>query len=155
MTVAPDITQEETDAALVEAQKVTSAPVSVVVAGQIALLDAATLAANASYVPTDGNLVLQMNGDGLTDVVLAQLPDLLTASADAHFEFVNDAPVIVPGTPGHVARPRGAGDRGRRGGHLGRPDGPRSSSSRRTRRSRPRSSRRWASRRSSRSSPRR
>jgi len=32
--------------------------------------------------------------------VLTQLPDLLTESADAHFEFQNDAPVIVPGTPG-------------------------------------------------------
>ncbi|KQY23651.1 hypothetical protein ASD16_12910 [Cellulomonas sp. Root485] len=99
-TVAPDITQEETDAALVEARQVTSAPVTVSVGGQSALLDAPTLAANASFVPTDGALVLQMNGDGLTEVVLAQLPDLLTQSADAHFEFVNDAPVIIPGTPG-------------------------------------------------------
>ena len=41
-----------------------------------------------------------MNGEGLSEVVLAQLPDLLTESADAHFEFVNDAPVIIPGTPG-------------------------------------------------------
>ena len=100
VAVEPDITQAETDAALVEAQKVTSAPVSVAVADQLAMLDTATLAANASYVPTDGNLVLQMNGQGLSDAVLAQLPGLLTASADAHFEFVNDAPVIVPGTPG-------------------------------------------------------
>jgi vancomycin resistance protein YoaR len=99
-TVAPDITQEETDAALVEARQVTSAPVTVSVGGQTALLDAPTLAANASFVPTDGTLVLQMNGDGLTQVVLEQLPDLLTQSADAHFEFVNDAPVIIPGTPG-------------------------------------------------------
>ncbi|WP_456847554.1 VanW family protein, partial [Cellulomonas sp. P5_C6] len=100
VTVEPDITQAETDAALTEAQKVTSAPVSVMVSEQIAMLDVPTLAANAAYVPTDGNLVLQMNGQGLSDAVLAQLPDLLTASADAHFEFVNDAPVIVPGTPG-------------------------------------------------------
>ena len=99
-TVAPDITQEETDAALVEARQVTSAPVTVSVAGQTALLDAPTLAANASFVPADGNLSLQMNGEGLAEVVLAQLPDLLTQSADAHFEFVNDAPVIIPGTPG-------------------------------------------------------
>ncbi|WP_421740592.1 VanW family protein, partial [Cellulomonas sp.] len=94
------ITQAETDATLATAQKVTSAPVSVAVEGQTALLDAATLAANASFVPTNGNLALQMNGEGLAAVVLAQLPDLLTQSADAHFEFVNDAPVIIPGTPG-------------------------------------------------------
>ncbi len=99
-TVPPTITQEKTDAALVEATKVTSAPVSVLVSGQVALLDAATLAANASFVPTDGDLVLQMDGNGLTAAILAQLPGLLTASADAHFEFQNDAPVIVPGTPG-------------------------------------------------------
>ena len=42
-TVAPDITQEETDAALVEARQVTSAPVTVSVAGRTALLDAPTL----------------------------------------------------------------------------------------------------------------
>ena len=51
-------------------------------------------------MPADGSLALQMNGEGLAEVVLAQLPDLLTQSADAHFEFVNDAPVIIPGTPG-------------------------------------------------------
>ncbi|MEZ0449841.1 VanW family protein, partial [Cellulomonas sp. ICMP 17802] len=105
VTTDPDITQAETDAALVEAQKVTSGPVSVNVTDQIAMLDTATLAANAAFVPTDGNLVLQMNGEGLSAAVLEQLPDLLTASADAHFEFQNDAPVIVPGTPGTTLDP--------------------------------------------------
>ncbi|NUU15951.1 vanomycin resistance protein VanB [Cellulomonas humilata] len=100
VTVEPDITQAETDATLESARKVTSAPVAVAVEGRTATLDAATLAANASFVPTDGSLVLQMNGEGLAAVVLTQLPDLLTQSADAHFEFVNDAPVIIPGTPG-------------------------------------------------------
>ncbi|WP_315098041.1 VanW family protein, partial [uncultured Cellulomonas sp.] len=100
VTVEPDITQAETDAALAQAQTVVSAPVSVAVAGQVAMIDAPTLAANGSWVPTDGDLALQMNGDGLAEAVLAQLPNLLTQSADAHFEFVNDAPVIIPGTPG-------------------------------------------------------
>jgi len=104
-TVEPDITQAETDAALTVAQQVTSAPVSVAVAEQAATLDVPTLAANASFVPTDGDLALQMNGEGLAGVVLAQLPDLLTESADAHFEFVNDAPVIIPGTPGTTLDP--------------------------------------------------
>ncbi len=101
----PDITQDETDAALTEAQKVTSAPVTVTVEGRSATLDAPTLAANASFVPADGDLTLQMNGEGLSAAVLAQLPDLLTQSADAHFEFVDDAPVIVPGTPGTTLDP--------------------------------------------------
>ena len=42
--VAPAVTQEKTQAALTEATKVTSAPVSVMVDGQVALLDAKTLA---------------------------------------------------------------------------------------------------------------
>ncbi|MBO3086455.1 VanW family protein [Cellulomonas fengjieae] len=99
-TVEPDITQAETEAAVVQAQQVTSAPVAVAVAGRSAALDVPTLAANASFVPSEGALVLQMNGEGLAAAVLAQLPDLLTESADAHFEFVNNAPVIIPGTPG-------------------------------------------------------
>ena len=57
-------------------------------------------------MPTGDGLALQMNGEGLTSAVLAQLPTLLTASADAHFEFVNDAPVIVPGTPGTTLDPK-------------------------------------------------
>lgn len=105
-TVAPAITQEATDAALAEASKVTSAPVSVEVDGQVALLDAATLAANTSFVPTDGKLAMQMNPDGLAAAVLAKLPTLLTKSADAHFQFVNDAPVIVPGTAGTNLDPK-------------------------------------------------
>ena len=65
------------------------------------MLDTATLAANASYVPTDGNLVLQMNGAGPVGRRPRRSCRICSpASADAHFEFVNDAPVIVPGTPG-------------------------------------------------------
>ncbi|WP_051275070.1 VanW family protein [Cellulomonas sp. URHD0024] len=104
--VEPTITQEETDAALAEATTVSSAPVSVSVDGQVALLDAKTLADNASYVPTDGDLALQLNGEGLTAAVLEKLPTLLTESADAHFEFVNGAPVIVPGASGTTLDPK-------------------------------------------------
>ncbi|MBO9553362.1 VanW family protein [Cellulomonas sp.] len=99
--VAPAVTQEETDAAMTgAARSLTSGPVSVLVADRLAMLQPATLAANASFAPKDGALVLELNGDGLVEDVLKQLPDLLTESADAHFEFQNDAPVIVPGTPG-------------------------------------------------------
>jgi len=99
--VAPAVTQEETDAAMTgPARSLTSGPVSVLVADRLAMLQPATLAANASFAPKDGALVLELNGDGLVQDVLTQLPDLLTESADAHFEFQNDAPVIVPGTPG-------------------------------------------------------
>ena len=115
------ITQAETDAALSDAQQVTSAPVAVVVEERTATLDAPTLAANASFVPTDGDLALQMNGEGLTEVVLAQLPDLLTESADAHFEFVDGAPRIIPGTPGTTLDPVALAGERRDGRHVGRP----------------------------------
>ena len=107
VVVEPDITQAETDAALTEvAQRVTSGPVTVTVADRTATLDAPLLAANASFVPQDGGLVLQLNGDALAQAVLTQLPDLLTAAADAHFEFQNAAPVIVPGAAGTTLDPK-------------------------------------------------
>lgn len=99
-TVEPDITQAETDAALQVANRVAGGPVTVTVADRSATLDPAVVTANASFVPADGDLALQMNGEALSAEVLEQLPDLLTASADAHFDLSSGAPVIVPGTPG-------------------------------------------------------
>ena len=99
--VEPAITQAETDATLADvAQHVSGGPVSVTVGDQSATLPAPTLAANASFVPQNGSLVLQMNGQALTDALLTQLPGLLTPAADAHFAFQNDTPVVVPGQPG-------------------------------------------------------
>ncbi|WP_130780317.1 VanW family protein, partial [Cellulomonas biazotea] len=104
--VEPDITQEETDAALSQvAERVAGGIVTVAVADRTAALDAETLTANASFVPTDGDLVLQMNGEALAEAVLEQVPDLLTESADAHFDLSSGAPVIVPGTPGTTLDP--------------------------------------------------
>jgi vancomycin resistance protein YoaR len=105
-TVAPAITQEETDRTLADvAQRVSSGPVTVTVGGQTASLPAPTLAANASFVPQGGSLVLKMNGQPLADALVAQMPGLLTAAADAHFAFQNDAPVIIPGTSGTTLDP--------------------------------------------------
>ena len=104
--VAPDITQAETDQTLADvAQHVSGGPVSVTVGDQSATLAAPVLAANASFVPQSGSLVLQMNGQALSDALLAQLPGLLTPAADAHFEFQNDAPVVVPGQAGTTLDP--------------------------------------------------
>ena len=74
--------------------------------------------------------------------MLAQLPDLLTQSADATFEFVNDAPVIVPGTPGTTLDPAALAASVVAAAVAERPHRHASSWSRRTRRSRPPSSRR-------------
>lgn len=106
-TVAPQITQEETDAALDDvAEPLVTAPVSVLVDGELAVLQPEQVAAGASFVPEDGDLVLQLDGEALTTAVLAQLPtDLLTPAADAHFEFQDDKPVLVPGTPGTTLDP--------------------------------------------------
>ncbi|CAL8976497.1 hypothetical protein CELL_02324 [Cellulomonas sp. T2.31MG-18] len=105
-SVAPDITQAETDAALTEvAQRVAGAPVTVTVADRTVSLPASTLVANASFVAQDGKLVLQLNGPNLVAAVLAQTPGLVTPASDARFDFQNDAPVLVPGTPGTTIDP--------------------------------------------------
>ncbi|WP_448631504.1 VanW family protein [Cellulomonas soli] len=105
LEVEPAITQEATDAALKDARAVTAAPVGVTVADRMATLSPQVLAAAASYVPQDGELVLTMDGQALQSQVLEQLPDLLTQASDAHFEFQADAPVIVPGVPGTALDP--------------------------------------------------
>jgi vancomycin resistance protein YoaR len=106
--VAPDITQAETDQAMADvATRLTSAPVTVQVGGQLAELPATVLASVASFVPSSSGLTLQLDGPKLVAAVLARTTNLLTASADAHFEFQNDAPVIVPGQAGTTLDPAG------------------------------------------------
>ena len=103
--VAPDITQDETDAALETAEKVVSAPVSVTVDGKLAVLTADDLSAAASMVPKDGALVLQLDGEKLTKEILDQQPDLETKASDASFVFVDDKPKIKAGKPGKTLDP--------------------------------------------------
>jgi vancomycin resistance protein YoaR len=104
--VEPDITQEETDATLQEvASRVAAGPVAVQVADQRVELPTDVLTAVSSFVPQDSALVLQMDGAALVEQVIARSTNLLTVSSDARFEFQNDAPVIVPGTPGTTLDP--------------------------------------------------
>ncbi|MBD8059715.1 VanW family protein [Cellulomonas sp. JH27-2] len=103
--VAPDITQDETDASLATAEKVVSAPVSVTVDGKLTVLTADDLSAAASMVPKDGNLVLQLDGEKLTKEILDQQPDLETKASDASFVFVDDKPKIKAGKPGKTLDP--------------------------------------------------
>ncbi len=100
--VEPAITQAAAQAALDEvAEPLVSAPISVTVADKLAVLQPATLAAAASMQPEDGRLVLQLDGEALAQEVVAQLPEgVLTSASDAHFEFQDDKPVLVPGEPG-------------------------------------------------------
>ena len=107
----PKITQAETDKAMTEvATRVTSAPVAVQVGGQLVSLPVKALASVASFVAKDSALTLQLDGPKLVTEVLARTTNLLTASADAHFEFQNDAPVIVPGQPGTTLDPQKLAD---------------------------------------------
>ncbi len=104
--VAPDITQEETETALTTvAQRVVAAPVVVEVGGQRVELPADVVAGAASMVPVASDLELQLDGAKLSEAVLARTTNLLTQSADAHFEFQGGAPVIVPGKPGTTLDP--------------------------------------------------
>ncbi|WP_454051269.1 VanW family protein [Cellulomonas sp. Marseille-Q8402] len=104
--VEPDITQDETEAALQEvASRVAAGPVAVQVADQRVELPADVLTTVSSFVPQDSELALQMDGAALVEQVLARSTNLLTVSSDARFEFQNDAPVIVPGTPGTTLDP--------------------------------------------------
>jgi vancomycin resistance protein YoaR len=105
--IEPDITQAETDKAMTEvATRVTSAPVAVQVGGQLVSLPAKALASVASFTPEKSALALRLDGPQLVKEVLGRTTNLLTASADAHFEFQNDAPVIVPGQPGTTLDPK-------------------------------------------------
>lgn len=105
--VEPEITQDETDAALQTiARRVVAAPVSLQVEDQVVNFTPETLAAVSTMAPSGSGLVLQMDGALLVEEVLNQTTDLLTESADAHFEFVNGAPTVVPGEPGTTLDPQ-------------------------------------------------
>lgn len=104
--VGPDITQEETDRALsTVARPLARAPIAVAVAGQTVELPAAVVASVASFVATDSDLVLALDGPRLVEEIVKRTTNLLTPSADAGFVFVNGAPVIVPGTAGTTIDP--------------------------------------------------
>ncbi|MFI2702787.1 VanW family protein [Cellulosimicrobium composti] len=103
--VEPAITQDETDAALAQAQKVVSAPVVVSVGGQSPELPPEALAAAASFPATDGVLSLTFDGAALVQAVVDRTNDLLTAADDAHFVFRDGVPVIEGGAPGTTIDP--------------------------------------------------
>lgn len=96
----PAVTQEETDAALTLGRALVSAPVRVEVAEQKAELPISVLAATASFVPTDGDLHLQLDKDLVAEAVLDRTTDLEKKAADAKFVFAKGRPVIKGGDSG-------------------------------------------------------
>lgn len=103
--VAPEITQEETDAALEQARTVMSGPVVVHVGDQQAELTPEVLAGATSFQPVDGELAPTFDGEALVDAVVEQTDDLLSAPDEAHFEFVGGRPKVVGGEPGTTLEP--------------------------------------------------
>ena len=103
--IAPEITQEETDAALAQARTVVSAPVVVHVGDQEAELAPTALAGATSFQPVDGALAPTTDGEALVDAIVDQTDDLLTAPEEAHFEFVGGRPTVVGGEPGTTLDP--------------------------------------------------
>ncbi|GAA2726998.1 VanW family protein [Cellulomonas aerilata] len=110
-SLEPDITQAEAETALTTlGEPFAAAPVVVAVADRTVELPVDVLTSLASFVPQDSELRLAVDGPRLVQEVLARTTNLLTASSDARFEFVNDAPVIVPGTPGTTLDPTALAD---------------------------------------------
>ncbi|GAB3169977.1 hypothetical protein GCM10027059_35740 [Myceligenerans halotolerans] len=99
-TVSPQITQEETDAALAEAEKIVSGPVDVSVGGQRAELPPKVLASAASFVEKDGGLVTQFDGATLTQAIVERTDDLLTTADGAQFGFASGKPEVIGGELG-------------------------------------------------------
>ena len=101
VVVEPDITQAEVDAAVVDlGRPIAGGPVSVAVAGQLAQLSAAVVTSATTFVPRDGVLVAEMDGEALREALLARTADLVTEPEDARFEFIDGVPTIVAGDPG-------------------------------------------------------
>ncbi|WP_298459474.1 VanW family protein [uncultured Cellulomonas sp.] len=103
----PEITQAEAQTALrTVAEPFAAAPVVVAVADRSVELPADVLTSLASFTAVDSDLELTLDGPRLVEEVLARTDGLLTPAADAHFEFVDGAPVVVPGTPGTTLEPQ-------------------------------------------------
>ncbi|WP_418277619.1 VanW family protein [Isoptericola jiangsuensis] len=104
-SVPPAVDQADTDAAMAEAEQVVSGPVTVQVADQSPEIPERVLARSTSWVPTDGALVAQYDGDRLTSAIVDRTDDLLREPDNAHFEFSGGEPVIVGGETGTTLDP--------------------------------------------------
>jgi len=107
-TVDPAITQEETDAALAEAEQVVSGPVEVKVGDQTAELTPKTLAKATSFKAADGSLTAKFDGDKVVSAVVEGTDGLLTEPDDAHFVFSGGRPVVEGGAQGTSLDPDAA-----------------------------------------------
>ncbi|MBL0885687.1 VanW family protein [Myceligenerans indicum] len=100
LPVSPQITQEETDAALARAEKIVSGPVEVSVGGQQAQLPPEVLASAVSFVADDGELVPRFDGATLRQAIVERTDDLLSSAEGAQFGFESGTPEVVGGDLG-------------------------------------------------------
>ncbi|MBE1876804.1 VanW family protein [Myceligenerans pegani] len=98
--VPPEITREETEAAVAQAEQIVSGPVEVKVGGQSAQLPPKVLAAAVSFVEKDGALAPRFDGATLTQAIVERTDDLLTAAEGAQFGFASGRPEVVGGELG-------------------------------------------------------
>ncbi|GAB4085870.1 hypothetical protein GCM10028784_25000 [Myceligenerans cantabricum] len=99
-TVAPEITQEEVDAALARAGKVVSGPVQVSVGDQRVTLPPKALASAVSFVAKDGALAARFDSTRLTQVIVDRTDNLLQVPDVTQFSFASGKPEIVGGNLG-------------------------------------------------------
>ncbi|MCL2850330.1 MAG: VanW family protein, partial [Micrococcales bacterium] len=109
---APVITDAIAEQAVAEqATPLLAGPVTVVVSGSRATLSVAQLTAGAGFVPTDGALVLVLDGPVLVREVATQLPNVIDDASDARFDFdASGRPVIIDGVPGSSVAPEALSD---------------------------------------------
>jgi vancomycin resistance protein YoaR len=99
-TVAPEIDQAKTDAALAQAEQIVSGPVRVSVGGQEAELPPEAVADAVAFRPADGALRAKFDGEALRTAIIDRTSGLLTEPTEARFEFSGGKPVIVGGEVG-------------------------------------------------------
>ncbi|WP_277208988.1 VanW family protein [Isoptericola croceus] len=103
--VPPAVDQAATDAAYALAEEIVSGPVRVQVGEQSPELPARVIARSTSFVPADGALVAEFDGDRLTSALIDRTDDLLREPDDARFEFSGGKPTIVGGETGTTLDP--------------------------------------------------
>ncbi|WP_169514104.1 VanW family protein [Jonesia quinghaiensis] len=96
----PEITQEITDQYFAQAQEMTVGPITVEVAETSVEIPVKDFTKTISVKAESAGLDFVFDGEKLASEVLERTSGLLTEAEDAHFEFENGKPIIVPGKAG-------------------------------------------------------
>lgn len=100
-TLPPRFDDEAAAALLVDARRLTAAPLDVRVGDVVASIPVETQQGwITTHVDDAGRLALELSGDHLVDDLVKALGDVGAPAGDATLEIRDDRPVLVPGTPG-------------------------------------------------------